>query len=83
MPNTQEGCKHDGCSRKADGGKGYCRPHYQAWQRGEMPKARYKTCRVEGCHKRAVGRGRCEEHVARDYPGKRPTETPPSETPAT
>jgi hypothetical protein len=36
-----------------------------------MPKARYDTCRAEGCKKRVAARGRCEEHFARDYPGKK------------
>ena len=63
-------CKHTDCSQPDDGGKGYCRRHYAAWKRGALPKARYKTCRVEGCRKPIVARGRCEEHAARDYPGK-------------
>jgi hypothetical protein len=74
MANAAASCKHEKCSRPADGGKGYCRRHYAAWKRGEMPKARYKTCRAEGCRKPIVRRGRCEEHAARDYPGKRPAE---------
>jgi hypothetical protein len=36
-----------------------------------MPKGRYDTCQAEGCHKRVAARGRCEEHCARDYPGKK------------
>jgi hypothetical protein len=71
MPKPAEPCKHDGCKASAAGGKGYCGRHYAAWKRGALPKSRYKTCRVEGCHKRVTGRGRCEEHFARDYPGKR------------
>jgi hypothetical protein len=74
MPKASETCKHEGCKRPADGGKGYCARHYGAWKRGELPKARYKTCRAEGCRKRAAARGRCEEHFARDYPGKRAKE---------
>ncbi len=75
MPNRSASCKHAGCSRSADGGKGYCRRHYTAWKRGELPKGRYKSCRAEGCRKRVLARGRCEEHFARDYPGKSaPTE---------
>ena len=64
-------CRHEGCTRPGGAGKRYCQRHYAAWKRGKLPKARYKTCRVEGCHKRMVGRGRCDEHLARDYPGKR------------
>ena len=70
MPSN-DACKHDGCKQQATGGKGYCRRHYAAWKRGGLPKGRYKTCRVEGCRKAIVGRGRCQEHMARDYPGKR------------
>jgi len=71
MSSDAVNCKHEGCARPGNGGKGYCGRHYAAWKRGELPKARYKTCRAEGCHKRVTGRGRCEEHFARDYPGKR------------
>ena len=80
MPKPSAGCKHAGCKRPADGGKGYCGRHYAAWKAGELPKRRYKTCRVEGCRKAIVARGRCDEHFARDYPGKRvtETETPPA-----
>jgi hypothetical protein len=52
-----------------------------------MPKGRYDTCRAEGCKKRVAARGRCEEHFARDYPGKKaaaaapaaPAEAPPAQ----
>lgn len=70
MPSKEQ-CRTEGCAKTADGGKGYCRRHYAAWKRGAMPKARYDTCRVDGCHKRVMARGRCEEHFARDFPGKR------------
>jgi hypothetical protein len=87
MPNASATCKHEACSKPADGGKGYCRRHYALWKRGGLPKARYKICQVEGCRKRMVNRGRCEEHFARDFPGKRAaapeaetaTEAPPAE----
>lgn len=72
MPRPGATCKRDGCSHAADGGKGYCRRDYAAWKRGKLPKGRYRTCAAEGCRKRVAGRGRCEEHLARDYPGKRP-----------
>jgi len=86
MPKPAEECKHEGCKSPAAGGKGYCRRHYTAWKRGALPKGRYKTCRVEGCRKRASARGRCDEHFARDYPGKRApaaaesATAPPAET---
>ena len=70
MPNPSVACKHEGCKRPSDGGKGYCARHYAAWKRGKLPKARYTTCRVEGCRKPTAARGRCAEHFARDYPGK-------------
>ena len=74
MPKPDATCKFAGCAQPANGGKGYCRRHHAAWKRGKLPKARYKTCRVEACRKRMVGRGRCEEHMARDFPGKRAAE---------
>ena len=77
-PATKDTCKLDSCSRGVTGGKGYCDRHYAAWKRGKLPKARYDTCRVEACHKRVAARGRCEEHFARDYPGKRVAEAPPA-----
>lgn len=70
MPNSSNSCRQSGCSHSADGGKGYCGRHYQAWRRGKLAKARFKTCRVEGCHKAIASRGRCAEHFTRDYPGK-------------
>jgi hypothetical protein len=75
MGDPQGTCKREGCKRTADGGKGYCRRDYAAWRRGKLPKARYKTCHAEGCRKRVLSRGRCEEHFARDYPGKRASQT--------
>ena len=81
MPSKNEQCKADGCSKPADGGKGYCRRHYAAWRRGGMPKGRYDTCRAEGCKKRVAARGRCEEHFARDYPGKKAATAAPAAPP--
>ena len=71
MPNLSVACKHESCEKPVDGGKGYCARHYAAWKRGKLPKARYETCRVEGCRKPASARGRCTEHFGRDYPGKK------------
>ena len=43
--------------------KGYCRKHYLGWRRGDVGKKhRYNTCSKEGCRKKAVAAGRCEEH---------------------
>jgi len=82
MPNPSVSCKHEGCEKPSDGGKGYCARHYAAWKRGRLPKARYKSCRVEGCRKPVTGRGRCAEHFARDYPGKQAAATGETPTPA-
>jgi hypothetical protein len=44
--------------------KGYCRKHFIAWRRGEVGgKHRYKICSKEGCRKKRVQGGRCEEHA--------------------
>src|SRR5205823_2719704 len=74
--------KNEGCEKPSDGGKGYCARHYAAWKRGRLPKARYKSCRIEGCRKPVTGRGRCAEHFARDYPGKQAAATGETPTPA-
>jgi hypothetical protein len=79
MPMPSLTCKHPECREPATGGKAYCKRHFAAWKRGKLPKSRFKTCRVEGCRKPVRARGRCEEHFARDYPGKRAAvEAPPS-----
>lgn len=62
-------CKFSGCSGDAVG-KGYCKRHYRKWKRGELPKARYKTCHHPGCRKRQERAGRCAEHQRRkEVPG--------------
>lgn len=87
MPAKDQECRAEGCAKPADGGKGYCRRHYASWRRGGLAKGPYKTCRVEACRKRILARGRCEEHFARDFPGKRTaaaaaTAAPTPEAPA-
>lgn len=43
--------------------KGLCRKHYMGWRRGDVgDNHRYKSCSKEGCHKKALLGGRCEEH---------------------
>jgi hypothetical protein len=54
-------CAVEGCKR-AYQAKGYCFFHYDKWKRGELPKARYKTCSKEGCHKKVLAHGLCAEH---------------------
>ena len=78
MSKPSMNCKFEGCGKPATGGKGYCARHYATWKRGKLPKARFKTCRVAGCRKRIVTRGRCQEHVARDYPGKQAATAAPA-----
>ena len=62
-PKGKEGlkCQIEGCKR-AYQAKGYCFFHYDKWKGGELPKARYKTCSKEGCHKKVVAHGLCAEH---------------------
>ena len=54
-------CSIEGCKR-AYQAKAYCFFHYDKWKNGEMPKARYKTCSKEGCHKKVIAHGLCAEH---------------------
>jgi hypothetical protein len=55
-------CKAPDCAREAVG-KNYCRQHFRLWKAGEMPKARYKTCTFEKCHKQRFRTSSlCEEH---------------------
>jgi hypothetical protein len=57
-------CKHEECKGDAVG-KGYCKRHYGMWKRGQLAKARYKTCTAENCRKpRAIG-SKCAEHGAK------------------
>jgi hypothetical protein len=46
--------------------KGLCFFHYKKWRRGELEgrPARYDTCGNEGCRKRVVEHGLCQEHLA-------------------
>ena len=71
MADAKTSCRKDGCKGTPGAGKGYCRRHYLAWRRGELAKPRTKTCRQDGCRKPMVDRGRCAEHFARDFPGKK------------
>lgn len=54
-------CKIKGCKRPYRA-KGYCGVHYNKWCRGELPKARYKTCSAEDCAKPMIRWGLCEGH---------------------
>jgi len=63
-------CKAKDCTREAFA-KHLCRKHYRLWKRGEMPKARYKTCTFEKCRKRRFRGSLCEEHYAASRSGKK------------
>jgi hypothetical protein len=57
-----ERCSVDKCTQPVRA-KGLCRKHYIGWRRGDVGKKhRYNTCSKEGCRKKAVSAGRCEEH---------------------
>jgi hypothetical protein len=56
-------CKAADCNRDVIA-KSYCRKHYRLWRRGEMPKARYRTCTFEKCRKPRFRGSLCEEHAA-------------------
>jgi len=77
MGTTKGACKADGCEKDVVG-RGYCLRHYNAWKRGGMPKARYKTCKTAGCRKRQTNRAHCEEHQK----VKAPAAAAPAPTPA-
>jgi hypothetical protein len=59
---TGETCRIEKCKQPVRA-KGYCRKHYIGWRRGDVgAKHRYKACSKEGCRKKAVLGGKCEEH---------------------
>ena len=62
-------CRVEGC-KQASRAKGYCRKHFMAWRRGgDVGLAhRYKTCSKEGCRKKRVYGGLCEEHSGKAAP---------------
>jgi hypothetical protein len=59
----QASCSIDKCKQPVRA-KGLCRKHFMGWRRGKIgAKHRYDTCSKEGCRKKAVTAGRCEEHT--------------------
>lgn len=57
-----ETCSMEKCNQPVRA-KGLCRKHYLGWRRGKIgTKHRYKICSKEGCRKKALAGGRCEEH---------------------
>lgn len=45
-------------------------------------KPRYKSCNADGCHKPRVRRALCQEHFAKEYPGKKVALAAAPEAPA-
>ena len=66
---TKGTCKAAECGKDVRA-KGYCARHYAQWRRGKLPKPRYRICHAEGCRKPRVRRGLCQDHFAKEYPGK-------------
>ena len=58
---NQGTCKHEACEGEVQR-RGYCRRHFSMWKKGDLPKARYKSCNKDDCHKPMFLRGLCEEH---------------------
>ncbi len=61
--NGKKSCTVAGCKR-AYRAKDLCFFHYKKWRRGELQDRlpRYDTCGKEGCRKKVVGHGMCQEH---------------------
>jgi hypothetical protein len=65
---TPAAAESDGCSvakcKQPVRAKGLCRKHYIAWRREAVGEHhRYKVCSKEGCRKKRVAGGLCEEHA--------------------
>jgi hypothetical protein len=56
-------CRAPKCKQEVRA-KGLCRKHYIAWRREDLGEHhRYKVCSREGCRKKRVTGGLCEEHA--------------------
>jgi hypothetical protein len=56
-------CRAPKCKQEVRA-KGFCRKHYIAWRREDLGEHhRYKVCSREGCRKKRVTGGLCEEHA--------------------
>jgi hypothetical protein len=64
-----ERCSVEKCAQPVRA-KGLCRKHFMAWRRGgDVGVAlRYKVCSKEGCRKKRVHGGLCEEHAGKTAP---------------
>jgi hypothetical protein len=90
---TKKACTIKGCKRPYRA-KGYCTTHYLKWRKGEMPKARYKTCNhgvkklkngeKKECLKKVFQAGLCEEHfkAAMGKAAEAPAAAPAAAAPA-
>jgi hypothetical protein len=74
-------CKAADCTHEVIA-KGYCRKHYRLWKAGEMPKARYKSCTFEKCHKHWFRGSLCEEHFKAARGASRDAASAPAAAPA-
>jgi len=70
-PAAPEGerCSVEKCAQPVRA-KGLCRKHYHAWRRGaDVGLAhRYKVCSKEGCRKKRMYGGVCDEHAGKAAP---------------
>jgi hypothetical protein len=73
---NKDTCKASDCNYEVVA-RGYCRKHFRLWKKGEMPKARYKICTAEKCHKPRFRGSLCEQHYAASL-GKKKKEAAPA-----
>jgi hypothetical protein len=70
-PPAAEGerCSVEKCTQPVRA-KGLCRKHFHGWRRGgDVGVAhRYKVCSKEGCRKKRMYGGLCEEHAGKAAP---------------
>jgi hypothetical protein len=64
-----ERCSVEKCAQPVRA-KGLCRKHFMAWRRGgDVGVAlRYKVCSKEGCRKKRMYGGLCDEHAGKAAP---------------
>ena len=79
-PAAPEGerCSVEKCAQPVRA-KGLCRKHFMAWRRGADVgvAVRYKVCSKEGCRKKRMHGGLCEEHAGKAAPaGDAPAPAP-------
>lgn len=55
-------CNCAGCQRSANGNRGMCSAHYEAWRVADPSRP---MCAIDGCKLRAAARGMCKTHWRR------------------